>query len=356
MKLHIIGAALTLASAGWVASRTESVAAGNSAVSSSLAGKPNERSGSARNLASSMISVVSAAQLVGRDLTDIQGYNSGKIDSLVIDIKSGAVLFVMVTPPRSVGANGQLIALPWALLNRPMTATGPLTTKIDTTALAKAPRIDPRLIFELNRPEQRDRIFGYFGYSDYGSSGAKAPGKDGQNDLALRDRKIDLTHQGAAAPAAMDEVPQPAVTALVVAEEGAISTLEALTTTSAEAIDNSVVYDAHGTEIAAINETMIDVDRGNVAYLLLSHGGFLGMDEKLYVAPIEALTLLPFSGTYRLTANADVLEREPALHAEGQRLPVRVSSVQLTDLYQRFGLQPYWTRGQLGRSIGRVSH
>ena len=89
-------------------------------------------------------------------------------------------------------------------------------------------------------------------------------------------------------------------------------------------------------------------DRGNVAYILVSHGGFLGMDENFYAVPIEALSLSPYRGSYRLTVNAQILAHEPALHVERENLPSRVSAAQLATLYRRFGLQPYWTQaGQL---------
>lgn len=92
------------------------------------------------------------------------------------------------------------------------------------------------------------------------------------------------------------------------------------------------------------DDTMIDVNRGRVAYIMVSHGGFLGMDENLYVIPIEALSLSPYRNSYRLTVNAQTLAHEPALHVKRGTLPSRVSAAQLATLYQRFGVQPYWTQ------------
>jgi len=60
------------------------------------------------------------------------------------------------------------------------------------------------------------------------------------------------------------------------------------------------------------------------------------------VIPIEALALSPYRANFRLTVNAQILVHEPALHVERGNLPARVSAAQLTTLYQRFGVQPYW--------------
>jgi sporulation protein YlmC with PRC-barrel domain len=298
-----------------------------------------------------MIVVMPANQIVGRDLKDAQGIDAGKINSLVINTKSGAVEFVMITPPSSLNADNRLIAAPWAALDAPTAANGPMITKFGVDKLAKAPRIDPRLIFELSRPEMRDRMLGFYGADFPGFSGMgpdnpiAGTGKDSQFDLGARDRQIDLANQNGPKPPSATNQEHPAgSSALVFAEDGVIARLEALTTTSAGAMHDSDIYDSKGKDIGEFDETMIDVKRGQVAYILVSHGGFLGMDENLYVAPIEALSISPYRSSYRLTVNAQILEHEPALHERGN-LPSRVSAAQLATLYRRFGVQPYWTQG-----------
>jgi sporulation protein YlmC with PRC-barrel domain len=301
----------------------------------------------------SMINVMPANQIVGRDLKDARGVDAGKIKSLVIDTKSGAVEFVMITPPSSLNADARLIAAPWAALDTPAIADGPMTIKFGVDKLAKAPRIDPRLIFELSRPEMRDRMYGFYGADFPGSSGTGSDnriagaGKDRQNELGARDRQIDLAYQNnPRPPGATDEERPASSSALVFAEDGVIARLEALTTTSTAAMHDSDIYDANGKDIGGFDETMIDVNRGCVAYIMVSHGGFLGMDENLYVAPIQALSISPYRNSYRLTVNTRILEHEPALHVERGNLPSRVYAAQLATLYQRFGVQPYWTEGR----------
>lgn len=183
------------------------------------------------------------------------------------------------------------------------------------------------------------------GHSGMGYDGGIANSKkDSQNELGARDRQMDLTHQDAVKPPSAAEKAQSAgSSALVVAEDGAIAKLAALTTTSAAAMHDSSVYDRKGKEVGELDETMIDVNRGEVAYVLISHGGFLGMDENLYAAPIQALALSPYRASYRLSVNAQILKGEPALHVEHGNLPSRVGAAQLASLYQRFDIKPYWT-------------
>jgi sporulation protein YlmC with PRC-barrel domain len=340
MKFLIASTAIALvlaSSVGWAASSTDTLGAHGPAAGE----KPDH----------AMINVMPARQIVGHDLKDAQGIDAGKINSLVIDTKSGAVEFVMITPAGSLNADNQLIAAPWAALDPPTTADGPITTKFSVDKLAKAPRIDPRLIFELSRPGTRDRMYGYYG-ADFPSSYRMGPdnpiegaGKNRQFDLGARDRQIDLASQLDPKPPNATNRDQPAGSgALVLAENGVIAKLAALTTTSTAAMHDSDIYDSNGKDIGELDETMIDVNGGRVAYVLVSHGGFLGMDENLYVAPIEALSISSYRNGYRLTVNAKILEQGPALHVERGILPSRVSAAQLATLYQRFGVQPYLTQ------------
>ena len=55
------------------------------------------------------------------------------------------------------------------------------------------------------------------------------------------------------------------------------------------------VYNDKDEELGDIKEIMLDMRTGAVSYAVLSFGGFLGLGEKLYAVPWQALTLDPFS-------------------------------------------------------------
>ena len=51
------------------------------------------------------------------------------------------------------------------------------------------------------------------------------------------------------------------------------------------------VYNRLNEKVGSIQEIMIDVPTGRVAYTVLSVGGFLGMGDRLFAIPWRALTL-----------------------------------------------------------------
>lgn len=51
------------------------------------------------------------------------------------------------------------------------------------------------------------------------------------------------------------------------------------------------VYNNKGEKLGDIKEIMLDVEKGRVAYAVLSFGGFFGVGDKLFAVPWNALTL-----------------------------------------------------------------
>lgn len=51
------------------------------------------------------------------------------------------------------------------------------------------------------------------------------------------------------------------------------------------------VYNQKGESLGDIKEVMLDMEKGCVAYAVLSFGGFLGIGGKLFAVPWNALTL-----------------------------------------------------------------
>jgi len=51
------------------------------------------------------------------------------------------------------------------------------------------------------------------------------------------------------------------------------------------------VYNNKGENLGEIKEIMLDVENAKIAYAVLSFGGFLGIADKLFAVPWDALTL-----------------------------------------------------------------
>jgi sporulation protein YlmC with PRC-barrel domain len=60
---------------------------------------------------------------------------------------------------------------------------------------------------------------------------------------------------------------------------------------AADTLKGDSVVNAQGEDLGKVEHIMLDVQRGRIAYAVLSFGGFLGMGDKLFAIPWAALTL-----------------------------------------------------------------
>lgn len=82
-------------------------------------------------------------------------------------------------------------------------------------------------------------------------------------------------------------------------------------TLSASSLASDTVVNAQGEELGSVKDLMIDLSDGHVAYAVLSFGGFMGLGDKLFAVPWQALAVDQKNQTLVLNADKDSLENAP---------------------------------------------
>jgi len=100
------------------------------------------------------------------------------------------------------------------------------------------------------------------------------------------------------------------------------------------------VRNNEGEDLGKLEEIMIDLDEGRVAYAVLSFGGFLGMGNKLFAIPWEALTVDTENEEIVLNVQKDVLEDAPGFDKDNW--PDTTNRNWLVEVYTYYGYDPYW--------------
>ena len=85
---------------------------------------------------------------------------------------------------------------------------------------------------------------------------------------------------------------------------------------SAESLIGNEVYNHQDEDLGDIKDIMLDINNGNVSYAVLSFGTFLGMGEKLFAVPWQALTLDTENKRFVLDANKEKLVDAPGFDKE----------------------------------------
>ena len=71
------------------------------------------------------------------------------------------------------------------------------------------------------------------------------------------------------------------------------------------------VYNTADEKLGSIKEFMIEMDSGRIGYAVLSFGGFLGMGDRLFAVPWQAMTLDTKNHRFTLNVDKDTLKNAP---------------------------------------------
>jgi sporulation protein YlmC with PRC-barrel domain len=112
---------------------------------------------------------------------------------------------------------------------------------------------------------------------------------------------------------------------------------------AADTLEGDRVVSARGEELGAIEEIMIDVQRGTVAYAVMSCAGFLGLGEKLFAIPWHALTLDAERRCFVLDADRERFLRAPGF--DKAHWPSMADDRWAAEVHDFYGVAPYWARG-----------
>lgn len=80
---------------------------------------------------------------------------------------------------------------------------------------------------------------------------------------------------------------------------------------SAASLTGDRVRNQAGEDLGKVEEIMLDVPTGQVAYVVISFGGFLGIGDKLFAVPWRALSLNERDHTFLLDVDRRQLEEAP---------------------------------------------
>lgn len=108
----------------------------------------------------------------------------------------------------------------------------------------------------------------------------------------------------------------------------------------------SKVVNPAGEQLGILKELVIDLEEGRIAYAVLSFGGFMGMGDKLFAIPWEALVLKAKDRTFILDVEKEVLQEAPGFDKDRWPDNAQYEAGWLLDLYEYYGYSPYWMPGK----------
>jgi len=109
---------------------------------------------------------------------------------------------------------------------------------------------------------------------------------------------------------------------------------------AASTLTGDAVQNAAGESLGKVDEIMIDIASGKVAYAVLSFGGFLGMGNKLFALPWSTLRVDEDQQHFVLDIDKTKLENAPGFDKE--HWPDMLNTAWRNEIFTYYGAEPYW--------------
>lgn len=277
-----------------------------------------------QSTSSDRITVAAARSIVGETVRDKDGKDLGTVESLLIGVDDARVRFAVVEPEE--GEAGQLVPVPWSALNTGRTGKDVLTT--DRATFSKQQKYKQEQIAELTQPSVITRI-----YEVWAPISQKAQAGKPEQSAQQQGQKHQAGKPG-------DQKAGEQGTPHFFVGRDVVATILPPVFRASDELRGSDVYSSDNKEFGQIDDLIIDLDHGRIAYLQIGHGGFLGLGEEITPVPYEALSYDHERNAYRLAKSEAELEKIQSFARGEQRSWIKASD--LGKLYKDFGVQPYW--------------
>jgi sporulation protein YlmC with PRC-barrel domain len=110
---------------------------------------------------------------------------------------------------------------------------------------------------------------------------------------------------------------------------------------SASTLSGDKVHNAQGENLGKIEDFLLDMDTGRIAYAVLSFDGALNGSDKLFAVPPEALRLDADNKCFVINVDKKTLENAPGFDKD--HWPNFADRSFGTQIYSYYGRRPYWT-------------
>jgi sporulation protein YlmC with PRC-barrel domain len=109
---------------------------------------------------------------------------------------------------------------------------------------------------------------------------------------------------------------------------------------TASTLEGDDVVNGAGENLGKIEEIMLDVPQGRIAYAVLSFGGFLNIGNRLFAIPWQALKLDPANHRFVLDVPRERLENAPGF--DKGRWPDWADMTWAAGIHDYYQTRPYW--------------
>ena len=230
-------------------------------------------------------SLIASDRVEGTAVYDAHGKRIGKVERLVIDKTSGRIAYAVLSFGGFFGIGADHYSIPRPMLHYDEKLGG---YRVDITEeqLKNAPKTEQEKSWEQANRDRDEEVYGYW------------------------------------------EQPIPDQTSSLI---------------SSDSVEGMPVFDLHGKRIGKVERLMIDKLTGQIAYAILSFGGFLGIGEDHYPIPWSMLTYNEKPDGFQVDITEEELKNAPKIEPDENW--EQTTRARNQDVYDYWEVRYYWIVG-----------
>lgn len=116
------------------------------------------------------------------------------------------------------------------------------------------------------------------------------------------------------------------------------------TLSSASSLTGHDVVNRAGETLGEVQDIMLDLAHGTVAYAVMSSGGFLGIGERLFAIPWRALQLDPERKAFVLDVERSHFDKAPGFESTHWPTQLNGGEAWHRDVHAYYGTPVYWEK------------
>jgi len=280
-----------------------------------------------------------ASDVIGMTVKNYQDEKLGKVEDLAVDVESGRIVQVILSPGGTL-IRDSLSAVPPGALHHDA-ANKVLHLDADKEKLKGAPKFDNAKWDESTQPNRVMEVYGYYGTEPYFIQIPKASNFDSDRN-ALQPRNTDGT-VNTDAPRSVEKA----------RNEEIVRNAETTTTASgrnpngighvqkASKLMGAPVKNMQNEKLGKVENMLVDLPAGRIVAVVVSSGGFLGMGDELSAIPPTAMRVTADSNDLQLDTSKETLTAAP--HFKSNQWPDFREPTYTSSVYSAYKVEPYFT-------------
>ena len=109
---------------------------------------------------------------------------------------------------------------------------------------------------------------------------------------------------------------------------------------SASTLTGDKIRNPGGEKLGHLEEIVIDLEGGRVAYAVLASGGFLGLGDRYFAIPWDLIEVDTVNHEVVVDLDKEDLENAPGFDRDSW--PQTHDRAWMVDVYRHYGRKPYW--------------